>query len=114
MHPQEKDFRPNSGVRQRSGTKSLQRPDIGLSEFVGRTFDGFHFLIRFGVRRGERFVDGHVCVPAVAVQPITAVEWDLADGQTLVHAWRKGDGRSPCLKFARFQGSRFLSFPTPL
>ena len=113
-----KDFCSNSGVRQRSGTKSLQRrPDSGLSEFVGRTFDGFHFLIRFGVWRGERFVDGHVCVPAVAVLPITAVEWDLADGQTLVDAWRKGDGSgrsSPCLIFARFQGSPFLSFPTPL
>ena len=109
--PFKRIFCSNSGVRQRSGTKSLQRPDSGLlSEFVGRTFDGFHFVIRFGLWRGERFVDGHVCIPAVAVLPITAVEWDLADGQTLVDAWRKGDERSPCLIFARFQGRYFLSF----
>ena len=45
------------GVRQRSGTKSLQRPRDSselLSEFVGRTFDGFHFLIRFGVWKEQR------------------------------------------------------------
>ena len=51
-------FRLHSGVRQRSGTKSLRRPPDGsglLSELVGRTFDGFHFLIRFGVWKGQRF-----------------------------------------------------------
>ena len=55
-----------------------------------------------------RFVDGHVCVPAVAVQPITAVEWDLADGQTLADAWRRGDARTPSLIYARFKGGPFL------
>ena len=53
-------------------------------------------------------MDGHVCVPAVAVQPITAVEWDLADGQTLADTWGKGDARTPCLIYARFKGSIFL------
>ena len=53
-------------------------------------------------------MDGHVCVPAVAVQPITAVEWDLADGQTLADAWRRGDARTPSLIYARFKGGPFL------
>ena len=52
-------------------------------------------------------MDGHVCVPAVAVQPITAVEWDLADGQTLADAWKKGDARTPFLIYARFKGSLY-------
>ena len=59
---------------------------------------------RFGVWKGEKFVDGHVCVPAVAVLPITAVEWNVADGPALVDTWRRGNARSPNLVFTRFQG----------
>ena len=95
-------------MRQRSGTKNLHRPENGLSEFVGRTFDGFHFVLRFGVWKGEKFVDGHVCVPAVAVLPITAIEWDVADGLAVIDTWRRGNARSPNLVLTRFQGRRLL------